>query len=56
MPLLPLDKRVLLVVFLENSEALNITNVKVNDNGVRVLLGEVTKPAEHLRHDLPLRV
>jgi hypothetical protein len=43
------------VVLWEGSETLDGADAKVNNDGVRVLLGEVTEAAKHLRHDLAIR-
>jgi hypothetical protein len=40
------------VVLLKGGETLDSADAKVNYNGIRILLGEITEPAKHLRHDL----
>jgi hypothetical protein len=40
------------VVLLKGGETLDGADAKVNNNGIRILLGEITEPAKHLRHDL----
>jgi hypothetical protein len=52
MALLPLGKGILPVVFLKGSKVSNAINAKVYNNGIGIMLGEVTKTVKHLCHHL----
>jgi hypothetical protein len=43
------------VVLLEGGETLDGADAKVDYDGISILHGEITEPAEHLRHDLAIR-
>jgi len=53
--LLPLGESVLPVVILEDGKVRDAVHAKIYHNGIGILLGEVTKLAEHLCHSLATR-